>query len=112
LLVTAAPGQSPVPTIQEQVAKFPRNKTLSVKLKTGETVKGKLLSAGETSFELQQIKGSFLPRRSTVSVPYQEVASVKGALSNREQSAIAVVIVVGGILATLAILCANSYCSQ
>lgn len=99
LLTPEASAQVPGPLSREYVAQFPRDKTLVVKLKSGDTIKGKILSAGETSFEFQPQRGTiFKSPPKSVTLIYQDVRSIEPA---GHKTLIITLVAVGGAFALL-----------
>ena len=99
LLVTLAPAQNLEPSIQQQMLRFQAGNKLEVQLRTGQKLKGTLLSTGEKSFELQPEKQDAVARsKSATTVAYQDVQSVKkSGMSGLKKKVLITGIIVGAI---------------
>lgn len=98
-------GQASARPIREQLAQVPEGKGLKVKLQSGATWEGKVTSLGQDSFDLQPNKSTSLSFKQPApfSIKYQDVQSVRR--SSHKKAWIITGAVVGGVAATLAIVC-------
>ena len=98
-------GQASARPIREQLAQVPEGKGLKVKLQSGATWEGKVTSLGQipSTFSLIRSTSLSFKQPAPLSIKYQDVQSVRR--SSHKKAWIITGAVVGGVAATLAIVC-------